>query len=273
MGKIITFGNLKGGVGKTTNSVMLAYMLGKKGYKTLVVDMDPQANATSLLLKTRQRIKEEIITFDKTLMTALSDDDIESIITSITDNLDILPSFADFANLPNFLEDNILSRKDRSVYFKDLLSGIKNDYDYIIIDTPPTLSLYTDNALLASDWIVIVMQTQERSLDGAIGYVNYLNQLIEEYDSDVAEFEILGILPVLLKNNSKVDDSVIQRARESFGANNLFNHVVKSMERLKRYDITGIGDPEKTSDSDYHDTVVFDLYEDIANELLERMKR
>ncbi|MGH2016901.1 ParA family protein, partial [Aerococcus urinaeequi] len=149
------------------------------------------------------------------------------------------------------------------------LRPIKDEYDFIIIDTPPTISLYTDNALMASDQVVIVMQTQERSLDGALGYVIYLNQLIENYDAD---YDVLGILPVLLKNTSKVDKNILNRATEEFGENNMFENVIKNMERLKRYDVMGIGDPNLTTDYDRHDKDVFKIYENITNELLERLE-
>ncbi|WP_275452553.1 ParA family protein, partial [Escherichia coli] len=73
---------------------------------------------------------------------------------------------------------------------------IKHDYDFILVDVPPTLSTYTDSALLASDYTIIVLQTQERSLVGAEAYVGYLQELIDNYNAD---FDILGVLPVLLK--------------------------------------------------------------------------
>lgn len=269
MTTIITFGNAKGGVGKTTNSSMIAYCLARKGYRTLVADIDPQANATSLLLKTAQRINKKVVKFDKTLMSAISDNDLKSIITPIVENLDLLPSFADFVSFPIFLEEEYKSRTDRTKHLSKTLCPIKDDYDFIIIDTPPTISLYTDNALMASDQVVIVMQTQERSLDGALGYVIYLNQLVENYDAD---YDVLGILPVLLKNTSKVDQNILNRATEEFGENNMFENVIKNMERLKRYDVMGIGDPNLTTDHDRHDKDVFKIYENITNELLERLE-
>lgn len=264
----VTFGNAKGGVGKTTNSCMIAYMLAKKGYKTLVADIDPQANATSLLLKTAQRINKEIVQFDKTLMAAISENNLESIITPVVDNLYLLPSFADFVSFPIYLEETYDDKSEKITHLKNTFAKFENDYDFIIIDTPPTISLYTDNALIASDQVVIVMQTQERSFDGAVGYIVYLNQLIERYGAD---YDIIGILPVLLKNTSKVDQNILDRALEEFGTNNIFNNVIKNMERLKRYDVIGISDPDLVTDSDFHDKTVFDVYEGIADEFLERL--
>lgn len=276
MGKIITFGNAKGGVGKTTNSCMSAYILAKRGYKVLVLDMDPQSNATSLLLKTAQRERDEVITFEKTLMSAVSDENLAQIVTSINDNLSLLPSFADFASFPKYLlktygaDDKVA----HATCFKQLLADLKHDYDFIIIDTPPTLSDFTDNAVLASDLVVIVMQTQERSYEGAVSYIKYLNSLIEEFGLEIAEFDILGILPVLLKSTSGIDQSIINRAKESFGEENLFMTVVKPMERLKRYDVSGIEDPDLSEGANkYHNQQVFTVYEDIADEIEDRIEK
>lgn len=265
----ITFGNFKGGTGKTTNSSMIAYMLSNLGYKTLLIDLDPQGNATSLFLKTKQRFSDEIVSFEKTLMAAISDSDLSSIITPIKDNLFLLPSYADFTSYPSFLEklypnDNY----SRAIHFDKLLIDIKPEYDYILIDVPPTVSIYTDSALMTSDSTVIVMQTQERAMDGARSYIVYLQELIDNYE---ARFDILGILPVLLKNTSQVDQSILKLAHKEFGANNMFNNVIKNMERLKRYDVIGISDPELVLKTDVHDKRVFDLYKEVTDEMLNRL--
>lgn len=269
MAKVITFGNFKGGTGKTTNSAMMAYMLSKLGYKTLLADLDPQANATSLYLHTKQRITNDIVTFEKTLMSAISDEDLSDIIIEIKDNLYLLPSFADFTSFPLFLEKKFPnSQLDRVLFLKGLIDKIKDDYDFIMIDVPPTLSTYTDSALLASDYTIIVLQTQERSLVGAEAYVGYLQELVDNYD---ATFDILGVLPVLLKNNSKVDEATLNTAKEKFGEENLFKNLVKNMERLKRYDIIGIVDSDLDGKYDIHDKRVMALYKKVTEEMLSRL--
>ena len=270
MAKVITYGNFKGGTGKTTNSAMMAYMLSKLGYKTLLADLDPQANATSLYLHTKQRITNNIVTFDKTLMSAIADEDLSDIIIEIKDNLYLLPSFADFTSFPLFLEKKFPnSQLKRVTFLKGLIEKIKDDYDFILIDVPPTLSTYTDSALLASDYTIIVLQTQERSLVGAEAYVGYLQELVDNYD---ANFDILGVLPVLLKNNSKVDEATLDTAKEKFGEENLFKNLVKNMERLKRYDIVGIVDSDLDNKYDIHDKRVMALYKKVTEEMLRRLK-
>lgn len=272
MVKKITFGNFKGGTGKTTNSTLVSYHLAKKGYKTLLIDLDPQANATSLLLKTAQNESKEIITFSKTLMTAISENNLSSIITPIVDNLFLLPSFADFTSYPLLLEKKFPdSQKNRVFFFSELLKQIEGDYDFIIFDVPPTLSAYTDSAMVASDFIVIVLQTQERSFVGAEAFIQYTQELYDTYKNEL-NFDILGILPVLLKNTSKVDQTILEQARSEFGEENLFKNVVRNMERVKRYDMIGIIDPDGEARHDMHDTKVHNLYSNITDELIERIK-
>lgn len=266
----ITYSNFKGGTGKTTNSTMMGYHLAKKGFKTLLVDLDPQANATALYSLTKQNQTGEIMTFNKTLMSAIADDDIETIITPISENLYLLPSFADLTSYPLFLEQKFPNDlKKRSTYFSELISKIEGDFDYILFDVPPTLSTFTDSAVLASDYIVIVLQTQERSFIGAEAFIKYLQELMSSYDTN---FDILGILPVLQKNNAIVDKSVLKNATDSFGEENMFKTVIKNMERLKRYDIIGIVDPELSERFDIHDKNVHALYSTVTDELIERIE-
>ena len=259
---VVTFGNFKGGTGKTTNSTMIAYALSNMGYKVLLSDQDPQANATSLYLKTKSEISGEIVSFKKTLMTAIQEEDLGEIITEIKENLFLLPSFSDFALYPRFLEKKFPEEVDRVQYFSKLIGPLKNDFDFIFIDVPPTISIITDSALYASDFVVVVLQTQERSLQGAEVFTTYLQSLIDEYGADL---DIIGILPVLLKNGAAVDLATLENARNIFGEENLFKIVVKNMERLKRFDITGI------TDYDMHDRKVHESYKEIANEFISRL--
>lgn len=264
--KIVTFGNFKGGTGKTTNSCMIAYELSKLKKKVLLVDLDPQANATSLLLQTRQGQKKEVMAYDSTLMKAITDNTLELIVTDINDYLDLLPSFADFSSYPLFLEEKFKLQTDRIFYLSSLLEPFKANYDYIILDTPPTLSIFTDSAVVSSDAIVIVTQTQERSFVGAQAFVNYLQNFYDLYDN--VDFDVAGVLPVLLKNTAPVDKKILKNIKDTFGESNVFKNVVKNMERLKRYDLTGIIDPDINDTFDMHDKKVHQLYINLAKEFI-----
>ena len=289
MATTLLFGNIKGGVGKTTNSVMVAYQLAKMGYKTLVCDLDPQANATQLLRRTYGLQHDGAdLKIDKTMMVALSEQDIKSAIVNIMDNLDLLPSSEDFKSYPDFLEITFMPDKEkiaenpsslqsemsavkeqRISYFAKQLEKIKDDYDVVVIDVPPTLSVFTDSAIYATDEIVIVLQTQQRSLDGAETFFEYLQQMYNSYED--VDFDILGVLPVLLKTRSGLDDQILEDAKEDFGEDALFEQIIHHMERLKRYDRTGIADHELTK-ADIHDRKIHYIYSELTKEIVERLK-
>ena len=285
----ILYGNMKGGVGKTTNSVMTAYQLAKLGYKTLVCDLDPQANATQLLRRTYGLQHGTGLQINKTMMVALTEENIKSAIVNIMDNLYLLPSSEDFKNYPDFLEMKFMLDKEkieagdsttlqsemskvkeqRISYFAQQLAKVRDEYDFVIIDVPPTLSIFTDSAIYATDFVIIVLQTQQRSLDGAETFFEYLQQMYNDYAN--IDFDILGVLAVLLKNNVGLDNQILKDAETDFGKDMLFNQIIRHMERLKRYDRTGIAEKGLTK-YDMHDTRLHYIYNTLTKETVARLK-
>ena len=285
----ILYGNMKGGVGKTTNSVMTAYQLAKLGYKTLVCDLDPQANATQLLGRTYGLQHGTDLQINKTMMVALTEENIKSAIVNIMDNLYLLPSSEDFKNYPDFLEMKFMLDKEkiesgdsttlqsemskvkeqRTTYFAQQLAKVRDDYDFVIIDVPPTLSIFTDSAIYATDFVIIVLQTQQRSLDGAETFFEYLQQMYNDYAN--IDFDILGVLAVLLKNNVGLDNQILKDAETDFGKDMLCNQIIRHMERLKRYDRTGIAEKGLTK-YDMHDTRLHYIYNTLTKEIVARLK-
>lgn len=271
---VIVFANFKGGVGKTTNSVMTAYEFAKKGYKTLVCDLDPQANATQLLRRTYSLQNDEDLQVNETMMVALAGGNIEDAIIEIMDDLYLLPSHEDFTDYPDFLELEVPPdvpnyKEKRIAYFSNQLSKIKDRYDFVIVDVPPTLSIYTDSAIYATDEVIIVLQTQQRSLDGAEAFFEYLQRTYDKYKT--IDFDILGILAVLLKNGVGLDRQILADARKLFGKSAVFDQVIRHMERLKRYDRLGIADKDLTT-SDFHDIRAHAIYNILTNEIIDRLK-
>jgi len=261
--KILTFGNFKGGTGKTTNSTMIGFELSNRNKKVLLLDLDPQGNATNLYLKTKSTLDGEVVIFDTTLMSAIKNEDLSSAIINIKENLDVLPSATDFSLFPRYMEF-LPNYEDRVRYLSTLIEPLRNKYDYIIIDIPPTISLITDSALFMSDYCIIVLQTHERSLQGAEAFINYIqNDVIDKFKAPT--LDVLGVLPVLLKNGAPVDVSTLENAKNEFGEENMFQTTIRNMERLKRYDITGI------TDEDMHDKRVSQVYIEVTEELLQRI--
>lgn len=259
----LTVGNFKGGVGKTTNSILIAYTLAQKGIKTLVIDLDPQANATKTLTLTKLNQDEDgILTFEKTLMRGIADNKIDDLPIKIIDNLFLMPSNIDFEEFAKFLYQNTDNQTDEDFYFSKLLDPIKESFDIIIIDVPPMSKEITRNAVTSSDYVLISLQTQEHSLTGAENYIEELNKLNKKYDLNLT---VVGLLPVLLKNTGTVDEYIIENAKEIFGESNIFSTIVPQMERIKRFDINGI------TNHDRHDLKVLQKYNEVTDELITRL--
>ncbi len=171
MGKIIAFANQKGGVGKTTTCVNVAAYMAMMGKKILILDLDPQGNATSGVgirktkdLKTIYDLIDGEGSFD------------EVIKPTIVDNLYIIPSTVDLAGA----EVELIQIPQREKIIKNLLSEIKDTYDFILIDCPPSLGLITVNALTATDSVIIPIQCEFFALEGLTQLMNTI-KLVKEY--------------------------------------------------------------------------------------------
>lgn len=266
MAEIITFGNFKGGTGKTTNATLTGLALERLHKKTLLIDFDPQANATDIYFKTAINMFGEPRAFEQTLVKSIQQEDLSQSLVHLTEYLDFIPSSADFSLFPILMEKKFKDDYDKRVtYFAKLLEPLKNKYDYILFDLPPTISLISDSALYASDWVLIVMQTQEHSLQGAESFLKYIqDQVIDLYGAP--RLRLLGILAVLLKNGAPVDKSTLLAAIDEFGAENMFDTVVRNMERIKRFSIGGV------KLKDRYDKKVAAIYDDIAKEIITRIE-
>lgn len=233
MSKTYVVGNFKGGVGKTKTVTMLAYESAViQNRKTLVVDLDPQGNATSVLAKTGN-----LSEIKKNITEGFELGDLTSQITPIIKNLDLIAANTAFRNLSKILINKFSDNEFKQInYLNELLEPLKNKYDAIYIDVPPTISDYSDNAMLAADYCIIVLQTQELSLDGAQTYIAYMQYLADSFDNNL---QVLGIIPCMLRPGGRVDTKVLDQAKELYGGN-VLDTIVKYQERLKVYDVEGI---------------------------------
>jgi len=265
--KVLSFLNFKGGVGKTSTTALTGYNLAKLGYKVLTIDFDPQANLTSLFLKTESiKTNDDIITIETSLMTAINNDlNLNDITINIDENLYLIPNAVDFSMYNRFLDKNIKTEQEKVDFLKKRIEPLKSMYDFIFIDVPPTISLPNDTAFNACDQIIVVLQTQERSLSGAEVLIEYLqNTLINDFNSSV---DVMGILPVLSKRDSKVDEEILISAKKEFGESNVFDNKITIMERIKRMDMTGITDNPK----DIWDKKVHSSFKGVGEEILKRL--
>ncbi|MCG0724142.1 ParA family protein [Lactiplantibacillus plantarum] len=259
----ITIGNQKGGVGKTTNTTLIGYTLANMGLKVLVADLDPQSNATkSLMLTKSTNNPDEVATINKTIMRGVQDRDLTDLPIKIISNLYLLPSFIDFEDFAKHLYKNTNSEREEDFFLDPLFKPLKNNFDLILIDVPPLTPEVTKNAVTMSDYVLISLQTQERSLTGAENYIKTLSKLKAKYNLPI---DIIGILQVLHQNRGTVDQFIMNNAKDEFGKDSIFKTVVPQMERIKRFDINGI------RNKDQFDKKVLSLYRTVTEELLTRI--
>ena len=213
MGKIIAFSNQKGGVGKTTTCVNMSAYLAKKGYKCLVVDLDPQGNATSGLGFAKSDVKNSVYNV------MIDDMPIEdAVVTTCVDGLDILPSNIDLAGA----EVELVYVKDREHVLKKVLEKAKTSYDFIAIDCPPSLGLLTINALAAADTVMIPIQSEYYALMNTIKLVvKHLN----------ASLKIEGVVLTMNDNRAIISRQISTEIRKFFGKR-VFDTVIPRNIRL-----------------------------------------
>lgn len=261
MAKVITFGNFKGGVGKTTNSVMFSYMLNEKGYRVLTVDFDPQANTTKFLTNT---FDIELNDFTS-IYEAIEKENLSEAILNLTEGFHLIPSALDLVNFKELLEEKIGNRdKTNKHYFLSfLLEDIKNNYDFVVIDVPPTISDFSNNAITASDYALIIMQTDPDSLLGAIDFNNYINEM-EQFNPNI---KVAGVLPYLAKKRSRIDKYIYKTSMsENVEIKDLiFKNHVYSHDRVRTFRMEGI------TNKDHHDKAVFKMYNAVTDELIKKV--
>ncbi len=198
------------------------------------------------------------------------------LVVPIIENLYCIPSHIDFKNFPKYLtklygdaiegiDDNYFEvERNRISVLKDLLQPIKKDYDFILIDTPPTMSDFTRNAAYASDYIIMAFQTQSDSLDGVADYITEeVTPLVEKFN---CKTEIVGILPNQLSKGS-IDQTVVKDAIEQFGEQNLFDNILPFVKRVQSTPRTGLN-----TDTYWDNLAYEEVFVPLAKDFVHRIK-
>lgn len=255
MGKIISLVNQKGGVGKTTTCVNLAAYVANAGKKTLLIDMDPQGNASSGL----GVVKNSDL---KTIYNVL-DGEIpvrDAISQTVLKNLFIIPATVDLAGA----EIELVQVNNREKVLKENLDIIKDEYDFIMIDCPPSLGLLTINALSASDTVLIPIQCEFYALEGLSQLMNTV-KLVKKHLNP--ELEIEGVVMTMKDNRSNLVQQVSEQIRKYFGKK-VFETTIPRNIRLAEAPSHGI--PVFLYDSKCSGA---NAYKEMADEFLKKNKR
>jgi chromosome partitioning protein len=217
---VIAIANQKGGVGKTTTAINLSAGLAKAGKKVLIIDLDPQANSSLTFL---DNLIIEYSVYDVLVETGIK---IESIIQpTYIPGLDIMPARI---NLAKF-ESKLIGEFDAPFRLKDRIEGLTHIYDYIIIDTPPTLGLITVNALVASDYVIVPIQPSYFALEGTDDLLETVEKVKARPNPNL---QVLGVVITLLDKRTTLAKDIQEQIRGVFG-DKVFETVISKSVRLE----------------------------------------
>ncbi len=219
MGKIIAIANQKGGVGKTTTSVNLAASLGVLEKKVLLIDADPQANATSGLGIDVEQV--EIGTYQLLEHSVKAE---EAILKTSSPNLDIIPSHIDLVAI----EIELVDKESREYMLQKAISHLKDHYDYILIDCAPSLGLLTLNALTASDSVIIPIQCEYFALEGLGKLLNTIKSVQKIHNQ---KLDIEGLLLTMYDSRLRLSNQVVEEVQKHF-AGMVFTTIIQRNVRL-----------------------------------------
>ncbi len=253
LAKTIAFANQKGGVGKTTSAINIASALGIAGKKTLLVDFDPQGNASSGVGVTKAR--RGAMVYDVLIGRCHAAD---AIVKTDYKNLSLLPAGIDLAAAELELAD----MDERQNRLRDALAEIKEDYDYILIDCPPSLGMLTINALTAADGVVIPMQCEYFALEGLSQILSTTRQVKKLYQPSLT---LVGILITMFNGRLNLSIQVLEELKKHY-ADKLFSTSVSRSVRLSEA-------PSYGAPIQYYDKYNKgkDDYDAIAAELMQRI--
>lgn len=217
---IITVANQKGGVGKTTTTINLAAAVANKGFKTLLVDLDPQGNSTMSYVDVR--------TVERSMFDVLVSEEValrDVIIPTPVENLRVAPSRIALAKL----ESKLIGEIDGHYRLKDKLSEVASEYDYVFIDTPPTLGMITVNALVASTHVLVPIQSSYFALEGTDDLLETIEKIKSRPNPNL---QLLGVVITMHDKRTTLAKDIHDQIRDVFG-DRLFRTVITKSIRLE----------------------------------------
>lgn len=259
----ITMGIQKGGAGKSTTTGILSYLLKEDGYRVLAIDMDSQGNLTELL---SEQPSNEFV--EKSVLEAMQHNDIKSYIVPINENFDLLPANNFLATLPRWIYtgetykgETIPYNGSPTLILDRALDQVRDEYDFIVIDTPPSLSEQTTNALCASEYVVVLFESSNWCYSAI---PNFMDSVISANEFGKRDTKVVGILRTLndvRRNDSKAFNEMIE---EDY-PNEVFETVITRKAPVGRLALYGFNENTELRKA-------LEPYRSFYKELIERVK-
>lgn len=261
MGKVIVFTNLKGGVGKTTDTNMVALVASQIfNKKVLLIDVDLQANSTQNMSRTFG-----VSDYPKSFTQAIMDGTFKGAIKKLSKNLDFIAGSAGTHDLNEFILNHAKTKKERYTFLQKFVDEVKDDYDYIFFDVAPSTDNTVDAIVMVSDYIVPVQEVKRFSMDGTNMLIDtYLKPIIKAYPEE-SKFQIAGILPAIFQRRMKYQETNYEETLKTYGKENVFTSLLRSHVRLEKFGERGI------TLTDYEDRKIWAIFCDLFQELEARI--
>lgn len=260
-GRVVVLTNMKGGIGKTTDNDLLAVVASQMfGKKVLLIDYDQQGNTTANISRTF-----DVPVFERSFAKAVMVKDFESGITQVSQNLYIMPTSITSKELNDWLKDTYKDEYSQHLAFVDPLNKLRQQFDLILFDCPPSTDHVVDAVLTAADYVIPLQELKAFAMESTSKFINEVLMPIVTSYAEESRVQILGIIPVLWSRRRDLQMNHYNDLYTKYGEENIFATPIKSSDRLELFGETGI------QLDDYVDRRMWSVFADIFCEMNDRI--